>query len=597
METQKFGTLESIAESVDNGTNSSIVPPLGVVFEEPLVQATGIGGTGARTEQELPTKGWDTMQRRGTHVFDSRDAEKLLTLKDGKPSSIHKTEGASETDLLQLFRRIGILDWSVLALSIIMLSVLFNECSMAFAYSDSLKSGIKALDDNDVSLATKMFTASILSAPESSDAHYFKAMCEISDNSTDEAIKDLDKSIDLDHKNSKAHLSRATLLIKKHRYHDAVKDCSSVLALNSSDIDALRIRAGAYLHEHLHAKAIQDASSFLNLYPARDEARADVLSKRAFAFDQQRNFSAAINDYSEAINCDPKNEKLFLGRAIARMHDKQWKNAISDCQASIALNSSVAAVYKVRARCYEMLNLRSAALADLDKLIELHSTVDTRKIRGNKRLLSNNLLGALEDFDYVLKADPSDTVTARKYQQAKEILQATVNGKNRRNFEAPVRNSVIATIDVGDKSEREVLDRGYELLMSGRSADAASYLLAAVRSNPNNVKARRFLAYAFLQSGRAKLAVEQFTAQESLESLRRTDKLAFASALAKSGANEEAISIYSNLITDNAKDDFARVAAIKILLKDGAREEARAMAVDGMQVSPEYRKLYKSLLN
>lgn len=603
MEIQKVGTLESNISSLDGVNAAPLVaassPVPGVVFEESAVKSI-LPPPGVKPTEAVPNKGWDTMQRRGTHLLDTRDAEKLLKINDAASSSKKDPLGQSKgkSPFPHSFLQVDFLDWAVVSVSVVLLSILFNECSTALAYSNSIKVGVKALDDHDLKAAKQAFSAGIMASPDSSEAHYLKALCNISDNDIDESIKELDKSIELDHNNAKARLTRATLSLKKRKYHDAVKDCSAVLALNPNDVDALRIRATAYTHQQLFSKTVEDANAFLSLYPVKDDARAEVLSKRAFAFDQQRSFALSIKDYTEAIKCDPKNEQYFVDRAIVRMHDKQWKNAIADCNAALLMDSAIAAAYKVRGHCFDMLGNHGKALKDFDKLVDLHSTIDTRRMRGIKRWRANDLLGSLEDFDYVLEQDPADAATAAKYQRAKEILQAKAN-RNAQRFAAPVpqRTTTLAAINVADKSNGEVISKGYELLMNGRSAEAIQYLEASVRSNPNNGKARRFLAYAFLQSGRAVKAVEQFAAQEALEPLKRTDKLAYASALTKVGDHEDSLRIYSELISDNARDDFARVAAIKLLMKDGEKEQARSLASTGMQVSPEYRKLYRSLTN
>lgn len=579
MEIQKF---ESMKDSIDNS----------IVFEEPALQPAS-PTSGLKPTEFLPPKGWDTMQRRGAHVFDNRDAEKLLNPKLHSKRSL-PAQG-KKAQFWASFKHLGILDYGAITVAVVLLLVFFNECASALAYSDSMKLGVKALDDNDARLASKFFSAGISASPESSYAHYLRAVCEISDNSTDEAVKDLDRAIYLDHKNLNALLTRAALMMKQDRYHDAVKNCSAVLAFHPSDIDALRLRASAYLHERLYEKSIDDSTSALKLLAAKDESRVDLLSVRGFSYDQEHKYLAAIKDYSEGIKLDPKNEKLFLGRAISRMHAKQWSNAAADCSASIALNASVAAAYKVRAYCREKLRMQTLALADLDKLIALHSTVDTRKLRGNMRLQAKDLLGALQDFDHVLEIDPNDAVTAAKYKRAKDILQSRVNGRVQRVVEAPAKRDIVPTINLASSSDSELLNKGYELLMNGKATESIAYLQVCVRNNPNNAKARRFLAFAFLQSGRAGLAAEQFAAQASLGTLKRTDSLAFASALAKSGLPADALNIYSNLISENGKDDYARVAAIKLLLKSGERDEARSLALEGMQASPEYRRIYRAL--
>ena len=51
----------------------------------------------------------------------------------------------------------------------------------------------------------------------------------------------------------------------------------------------------------------------------------------------KKNYKAAIRDYSQAIQIDPSNPKLFYNRAIAKMSLNQMEEALKDLEIAARL--------------------------------------------------------------------------------------------------------------------------------------------------------------------------------------------------------------------------------------------------------------------
>ena len=574
--------------------------PLGPVFAEPALP--GIDQLqGVRPTEDGSNAGWDRMSRRGARANDSRDAEKLRTLRDTKPIQILNVEQKSDEGFLERavagMTSIGFFGWATLVLSAVLLSILINQCALAMTYKDGMHNGLNALNDNNLALAKREFDASIIASPSSSDPYYYRALCGLQENANPDVIlQDLDKAIFLNPKNLNALTARAAHLLRMHRYDGVVKDCTTIIALDPSRLEAYRLRANAYNHQLLFSKAIADLSKFVVQYQMHDNTYADALSKRAFAYDQEHKYHAAIQDYTAAIKCDPKNSDYFVSRAIVYKHERNWKKAIADCNRAIALNPSSPAIYKVRGYSREMLHSPAYALSDLDKLVKLLPTVDTHRLRGYKRLAARDYLGSLEDFDYVLQEEPADTKTAARYEKAKKVLQASVSRKTLSVPDLPTRRNSLAPIDLSRKSQQDLLREGYALLMDGKTERAVQYIAAAVKANPNDPRARRLMAHALVQSRSPKNAITQFAAQSALESMLPADRLAYANALAQCKDTDQALDIYTDILNDNPKDDRARFAALKILLQKGATAEANKLATEGIQQSPSQNSKYTAIL-
>lgn len=130
MEIQKVGTLESNISSLDGVNAAPLVaassPRPGVVFEESAVKSI-LPPPGVKPTEAVLNKGWDTMQRQGTHLLDTRDAEKLLKINDAASSSKKDPLGQSKgkSPFPHSFLQVDFLDWAVVSVSVVLLSILF----------------------------------------------------------------------------------------------------------------------------------------------------------------------------------------------------------------------------------------------------------------------------------------------------------------------------------------------------------------------------------------------------------------------------------------------------------------------------------------
>ena len=470
-----------------------------------------------------------------------------------------------------------------------------HECSQALAYRDHVNNGLQLLESHTNDLAQIEFSLSITANPTCADPYFYRGLSEARQSNTTAARKDFDKAIQLDGKNPRNFMARAWLCNSLKEYDAAIEDCDRTLKLDPSYWDAFRLSANAYSNLGQYSQAVTGLTTFLNQYQQTDNRRADALAKRAFAFDQTHDLHAAIKDYSDAIAYDRQNASLYASRAVVYMQLHNWTKSLGDCNMAIQLKHAGPSLYKVRAICYQGLGRSKDCLRDLDKLVKSLPTVDTHRTRGDARLVAQDYAGTLEDFDYVLQAEPADRTTYVKYQKAKRNLQATAKITGSVNDAEP-RASMPSPTALR-QPQPVLVKNGYELTLSGDNEAAIAYLTAAVKSNAADPIARRYLAYALVKNGQGADAIAQLNVLAKLQRPLPTDQLMCAEALTACKLNPEAIDAYNRILDADPQNDRARAELIMTLLKNGLTEQAAIRAAEGMQRSPSMRTTYSKLMN
>lgn len=215
----------------------------------------------------------------------------------------------------------------------------------------------------------------------------------------DTAIDAYNHAIALNPKNAVYFRERGQVYIAKDETDKAIADYNAALKLDPRD-DALYYRGYAYYHKDDYANALNDLTACTTLWPhnppnwllrarvywgarqydlaLNDYNRLIWMSPTAenykergdchYAFD---NTDAALIDYAKAISLDPKNAKLFEGRASIYQAENFWKQALADCAKVIELDPLIACNYAARAETYLDMGDALKALADAEKAIAL----------------------------------------------------------------------------------------------------------------------------------------------------------------------------------------------------------------------------------
>lgn len=63
---------------------------------------------------------------------------------------------------------------------------------------------------------------------------------------------------------------------------------------------------------------------------------------------KSKDINAALNDFTNAIKLNPKYELAYVNRALCRMAQGKWEQAIPDCNKALEINSKQAIAFFVR---------------------------------------------------------------------------------------------------------------------------------------------------------------------------------------------------------------------------------------------------------
>lgn len=458
--------------------------------------------------------------------------------------------------------------------------------------------GIRALNAGDNVLAQVELTGAI-KLNGVAPAYLYRAVANTRLGQMDNAARDYNELIERQPNNVLALAGRASLRIKQKDYKRGLEDCNRIVAMKPDYYDGYRLRCLIYCMEDKYSEALVDAGMYLKHAPeteANNKGRAEVLQTRAYAYLKLKKLDEAIRDYSEAIGLlgDSAGSKLYASRAIAYKQAKAYKKALSDAEIAIKLDPSDSTLYKLRGQCHGGAGDAAKSAADLDKAVKLTPSVETFFLRGEARLAAKDFEGALEDFEYVLSVNPNHKLAKVKFDLAKSNLVSKVK---------PLSIAQDATTSAPEpapvKLTGDLVQKGYSALRAGQVGQAITLLAAAVKANPSNPTARRYLAYAFAQKGDNANAISQFSSLATLENLNVEDRLSYGKTLVAARNNETAIEVYNSILVAQPNNHAARMGLINAYLQSGFAGKAAQLAQQGIENSggaPQTVAAYQGLL-
>jgi tetratricopeptide (TPR) repeat protein len=127
------------------------------------------------------------------------------------------------------------------------------------------------------------------------------------------------------------------------------------------------------------------------------------------AADSKGDYTAAIVDYSKAIEVDPKFTYAYNGRGNAKDHKGDYDGAIADYSKAIEIDPDFLNAYNDRGNAKDSKGDYDGAIADYNKAIELNSKVaNPYNNRGIAKYRNGDYDGAIADSSKAIEIDPED---------------------------------------------------------------------------------------------------------------------------------------------------------------------------------------------
>jgi len=161
---------------------------------------------------------------------------------------------------------------------------------------------------------------------------------------------------------------------------------------------------------------------------------------------------------------------------------------------------------------------------------------------------------------------------------------------------SPTPANNLATRPVNEKI-LPLIKEGYAFLGKGSYDKAIKVLKKAIAIDKDSISARRYLAYAEVQSGHAKDALGDMQVVAKLVQPNAFDFYLFAAAYYAAGGVKEAKDCYIEALRQNPAYDAARAGLVKTLAHEHNFEEALNIVQQGLMLTQDQKvkRYYTSL--
>ena len=322
-----------------------------------------------------------------------------------------------------------------------------------------------AIDDCDAALKLN---------PDFVEAYINRAGANLSLEHYKAAIADCDAALKLNPDLFQPYVCRATAKFSLEHDEAALADYDTALKLNPDSVEAHFLRANMKLVLEDYTGAIEDYDkiidlnsefiSFFNVYRCRGDAKRYL-----------GDYEGAIEDYDKTIQLDPKSDKAYNVRGIAKRYlgaakadegdkvsaDTYFQAAIDDYTEAITLEPKFAGYYSNRGHAKGYLGDYEGAIEDYDKVIQLNPKKDTayfnrghskynlgksKADQGNIAKAQVDYQEAVADYTEAIKLDPEYAVAYNnrgwnKYRLGQFAHEQGDTGDARKLFEAAVADS------------------------------------------------------------------------------------------------------------------------------------------------------------
>ena len=233
---------------------------------------------------------------------------------------------------------------------------------------------------------------------------------------------------------------------------------------------------------------------------------------RAMAHAELGNVPRAIADLDQAIRLKPDDLQALLNRGTFFLRQKQYDDALADCNKALSLDDARADLIALRGRVNEARGASELADADFSKAIELDPGHAAEYLvwRGDLRLKSDDLDGAIEDFDRALSINDANVyalsrrasahwashdleAALRDFTKAVELDPDWIwvrNGRGLVLHDLKKYDAALAEFDVAlelDLGHGPTYEYRFETLHKlGRKAEALEALNEAIKRNPES---------------------------------------------------------------------------------------------------------------
>jgi tetratricopeptide (TPR) repeat protein len=441
----------------------------------------------------------------------------------------------------------------------------------------SLKEGKENIKAERWSDAIISFNDAIAKNPNYAQAYFYRgiALEEFGDENGAKA----------DFKSAKDHgipladvaVAQAGIEIRREEWQKALDICDDAIKRGAKSVPLFRLRTDANLHLGAYIDAKNDCENALAAIhnDPNQDLRARILADRGYAKIQLQDFEGGANDFEQALKVNP-DKALFMLKGDAYRKAKRFEDAIEDYNQVLEKDRHNYDAYTARGICEVALGRKEKALTDFGRALEINQNgVEALIQRGSLQLSSGAYRSALDDLQLAWNLNPTIEEARSKLMMAYAQMKKEVP----KNLLLTERQSARRKLPSDPK---QIVIIGYQLMNNNDLEGASDVLIEAVKRDPNNPNARRYLAHVFALSGNAAAAASQFKALSALEKLTDQDSLTYSDMLANSGEPKKAADILTWLLSQKPDNIPVRIKLARLYYQSGQKNEGDQLAQDGL---------------
>lgn len=260
---------------------------------------------------------------------------------------------------------------------------------------------------------------------------------------------------------------KATLPERNKILTDAVKERGITFALTPEIEKELSVTgADMFLIDAVRQKSPLPKPAQIQVSLPKPTVVSTPVPTPDFAFYQARanekfvkgEYDSAVNDYSKAIDLNPKEVSAYMNRGLALFNKKNYEQAISDYDKAIELSPKDSMLYLNRGNAHEKAGDLPKAISDYQKALDLDASNETAKL--SLQRLESELAKTLP---------PKPTTTPLQQQPPQQNSPVTNSPVNTETKVAP------QSIELGS-----LIDRAVKLVKPVYSPEAQKFSLGGM---------------------------------------------------------------------------------------------------------------------
>jgi tetratricopeptide (TPR) repeat protein len=223
----------------------------------------------------------------------------------------------------------------------------------------------------------------------------------------EEALEALDAAVEVDPDMSMGWVNRAEILAQLGRFKEAFADMERAMRLHPGSAKLHATLASIHFNKGDLGAARLEVDRALELDPEQQEA----LGLQGLVLLSEGRFGDAYRSLSRAIEASDRMGKVahLANRANCAMQMGRSSLALEDLRSALEIDDSNVQLWWMRALVALSAPLHDEALESAERCIEIAPQVaQGYYVRGNVRLIRDDLQGAREDLAQACQLDPSD---------------------------------------------------------------------------------------------------------------------------------------------------------------------------------------------